>query len=102
MGKYKEGRDLFDSYELFEDLADNPVSRTYRISVSALINFVTSKREEAINDINAKIELINAELKDIEESGFVEFVKVKTKEMVYAYDMQNYVRLHPEKFNNKK
>ena len=51
MGKYKEGRDLFDSYELFEDLADNPVSRTYRISVSALINFVTSKREEAINDI---------------------------------------------------
>lgn len=60
------------------------------------------KATEAINDINAKIELINAELKDIEESGFVEYVKVKTKEMVYAYDMQNYVRLHPEKFNNKK
>ena len=60
------------------------------------------KATEATNEINSKIKLINEELKEIEESGFVEFVEVKTKEMVYAYDMQNYVRLHPEKFNNKK
>ena len=60
------------------------------------------KATEATNEINSKIKLINDELKDIEESGFVEFVEVKTKDMVYAYDMQNYVRLHPEKFNNKK
>lgn len=60
------------------------------------------KATEANNEISSKIKLINEELKEIEESGFVEFVEVKTDDMVYAYDMQNYVRLHPEKFNNKK
>ena len=39
----------------------------------------------------------------LKEDGFDEFVKVPSNDMVYALDMQNYVRLHPEQFaNNKK
>lgn len=60
------------------------------------------KATNANNEIKDKMSSIKEELKIIEDCGFEEFVKVKTKEMVYAYDMRNYVRLHPEEFNNKK
>ena len=55
-------------------------------------------KEESDIKLNNVISL----MKYYKEDGFDELVKVPSKDMVYAYDMQNYVRLHPEEFNKNK
>lgn len=60
-----------------------------------------SKVENSQEDIIKKMEEIKKEMSEIELSGFDEIVEVASNDMVYAYDMQNYVRLHPEKYKKK-
>jgi hypothetical protein len=56
----------------------------------------------SLKENEAKCSELYKEMQELEKIGFDEFVAINTTEMVYAYDMQNYVRMHPEKYNIKK
>ena len=56
----------------------------------------------SLKENEVKCSELYKEMQELEKIGFDEFVAINTTEMVYAYDMQNYVRMHPEKYNNKK
>lgn len=61
-----------------------------------------NKCVKLVEENKLKIENFITLMDALKEDGFDEFVKVSSNDMVYAYDMQNYVRLHPEQFGNNK
>lgn len=56
--------------------------------------------DKSISEMDAKIFDITAEIKEIYKGGLEPEVRIKTKEIVYAYDMQSYVKSHPEIYGN--
>lgn len=68
--------------------------------ITTIRNKIT-KNQNILNEVNNKLNDIEQEIKVLKEIGFDSIVKRKTDEMVYAYDMQNYVKLHPEQFVKK-
>jgi hypothetical protein len=56
--------------------------------------------DKSISEMDARVFEITSEIKEIYESGLEPEVRIKTKEIVYAYDMQSYVKSHPEIYGN--
>lgn len=65
--------------------------------ITTLRNKVNKVSEQS-KEISCKKESLEKEMTQLIEFGFDEYIEVATNEMVYAYDMRNYVRLHPEEF----
>ena len=65
--------------------------------ITTLRNKVNKVYEQS-KEISCKKESLEKEMVELTENGFDEYIEVATNEMVYAYDMQNYVRMHPEEF----
>lgn len=84
-----------DNVDVFDSVYDNVKGI---ITIRNKINKSTTN----LNEVTTKLIELKNEMTVLAELGFDEFIEVPSNEMVYAYDMQNYVRMHPEKYNIKK
>jgi len=84
-----------DNVDVFDSAYDNVKGI---ITIRNKINKSTTN----LNEVTTKLIELKNEMAVLAELGFDEFIEVPSNEMVYAYDMENYVRMHPEKYNIKK
>ena len=84
-----------DNVDVFDSAYDNVKGI---ITIRNKINKSTTN----LNEVTTKLIELKNEMTVLAELGFDEFIEVPSNEMVYAYDMENYVRMHPEKYNVKK
>ena len=84
----------FDAFDIFDTKFDNLKS------IDSLRKKY-QKSQEMINEIQSKIDEIKSEIETILNDGIEREIRVKSNDIVNAFDMQAYVKLHPEIFNKK-
>jgi hypothetical protein len=88
-----------NEFATIEDFCENVVKEEYdNVKGIVTLRNKVNKVFEQSKEISCKKETLQKEMTQLIEFGFDEYIEVPTNEMVYAYDMRNYVRLHPEEF----
>lgn len=98
-----EIKDKFFSYVKNENIDINDINKKEYDDIKGIITLRNkfNKSIENLKDVKEKISLIEKEIKDILDIGIEDIIKVPSKDIVYAYDMEIYVKFHPEEFKNK-